>query len=235
VGRLNPFRYRGYCYDEETGFYYVSTRYYDPEVGRFISADTTDILGVSSDLYDKNLYAYCDNNPIIRVDTSGELWEFVVAGAVINVVTTFCAAKITGQSYSKRDLMMAAVAGGVNALGKIGPIINGVISGLYAGITSYRNDVGLWESILSGGLSGVLAAASISNLANAKKQILSLGINSFVDFVFGTGYNSISASVYKTVNDKGAFKKNNTSASTKTTVITYSYYNSNRLSGHVPI
>lgn len=80
VGRLNPFRYRGYCYDEETGFYYLKSRYYDSEVGRFISADTTDILGVSSDLYDKNLYAYCDNNPVIRIDYDGEAWQFALAG-----------------------------------------------------------------------------------------------------------------------------------------------------------
>jgi len=77
IGQLNPIRYRGYYYDAETGFYYVSSRYYDPEVGRFISADTTDILGVSDNLYDKNLYAYCDNNPIIRKDATGAVWETV--------------------------------------------------------------------------------------------------------------------------------------------------------------
>ena len=80
LGKINPLRYRGYYYDSVTGFYYVSSRYYSPEIGRFISADTTDILGASSDLYDKNLYAYCDNNPIVRKDESGALWitTFVV-------------------------------------------------------------------------------------------------------------------------------------------------------------
>ena len=75
----------------ETGFYYLGSRYYDPEVGRFISPDTTDILGVSSDLYDKNLYAYCDNNPVIRRDASGYAWETVfdiasLAGSVAEVM-----------------------------------------------------------------------------------------------------------------------------------------------------
>ena len=51
----------------DLGLYYVSSRYYDPDVGRFISADRTDILGVSNNLYDKNLYAYCDNNPVKRI------------------------------------------------------------------------------------------------------------------------------------------------------------------------
>ena len=72
---MNRIRYRGYYYDAETGLYYVSSRYYDPEVGRFISADTTDVLSVSSDLYDKNLYAYCDNNPVMREDIKGDYWE----------------------------------------------------------------------------------------------------------------------------------------------------------------
>ena len=69
-------RYRGYYYDYETGFYYVSSRYYDPEVGRFVSADTTDVLTASTTaLTDKNLYAYCDNNPVARKDAGGDYWE----------------------------------------------------------------------------------------------------------------------------------------------------------------
>ena len=73
-----PFRYRGYVFDEETGFYYVSSRYYDPEIGRFISPDTTDVLTATPmGLTDKNLYAYCDNNPVVRVDHGGQFWETV--------------------------------------------------------------------------------------------------------------------------------------------------------------
>lgn len=54
---INPLRYRGYYYDTETGFYYVSSRYYDPEIGRFISPDTTDVLTATPMwLTDKNLY-----------------------------------------------------------------------------------------------------------------------------------------------------------------------------------
>ena len=69
---------RGYVFDEETGFYYVSSRYYDPEIGRFISPDTTDVLTATPmGLTDKNLYAYCDNNPVVRVDHGGQFWETV--------------------------------------------------------------------------------------------------------------------------------------------------------------
>lgn len=77
IANINPFRYRSYYYDSETGLYYLNSRYYDPVIGRFISADTTDILSVQADLYDKNLYAYCDNNPTGRVDVSGYAWETV--------------------------------------------------------------------------------------------------------------------------------------------------------------
>ena len=67
IGRYNPFRYRGYYYDNETGFYYLNSRYYDPSVGRFLNVD--------SDLYNNilgyNLYIYCNNNPIYYVDPYG--------------------------------------------------------------------------------------------------------------------------------------------------------------------
>lgn len=57
IANVNPLRYRGYYYDSETGFYYVSSRYYDPEIGRFISPVTTDVLTATPmGLTDKNLY-----------------------------------------------------------------------------------------------------------------------------------------------------------------------------------
>ncbi|MBR2634576.1 MAG: RHS repeat-associated core domain-containing protein [Clostridia bacterium] len=58
-------RYRGYYYDAETGFYYLQSRYYDPVTCRFISADSAWILTATPmGLTDKNLYAYCLNNPV---------------------------------------------------------------------------------------------------------------------------------------------------------------------------
>ena len=69
VGAANPFRYRGYYYDTETGWYYLNTRYYDPNIGRFLSPDT--ILGANGGLLGYNLYAYCNNNPVMFSDPSG--------------------------------------------------------------------------------------------------------------------------------------------------------------------
>ena len=63
LGALNPFRYRGYVWDEESGFYYVSSRYYDSEVGRWINADG-ELSEVGGDIRGYNLFAYCFNNPV---------------------------------------------------------------------------------------------------------------------------------------------------------------------------
>jgi RHS repeat-associated protein len=70
LGKDNPFRYRGYVYDDETGLYYLRSRYYSAGFGRFINADT--ILGTSEQLLSCNIYIYCNNQPITRFDPDGK-------------------------------------------------------------------------------------------------------------------------------------------------------------------
>ena len=69
IGDINPYRYRGYYYDTETNLYYLNSRYYNPVLGRFISADS--FLGANGDILEYNLYIYCSNNPIVYSDPSG--------------------------------------------------------------------------------------------------------------------------------------------------------------------
>ena len=76
---LNPFRYRGYVYDEETGLYYLRSRYYNPEWGRFINADA--LLGQVGALLDHNLFAYCGNNPVMHTDEFGMSFAYMVKQA----------------------------------------------------------------------------------------------------------------------------------------------------------
>lgn len=69
LGVDQPFRYRGYVYDTETGWYYLQSRYYDPTTCRFISADVN--LSTGQGVLGNNSYAYCLNNPIVFVDSDG--------------------------------------------------------------------------------------------------------------------------------------------------------------------
>ena len=69
VAHLNPFRYRGYMYDEETGFYYLRSRYYNPEMGRFLNADG--LVSTGQGLDGNNMFAYCNSNPIGYIDNNG--------------------------------------------------------------------------------------------------------------------------------------------------------------------
>ncbi|MCQ4021800.1 RHS repeat domain-containing protein [Ruminococcus sp. zg-924] len=77
VGNLNPFRYRGYYMDTETGMYYLMSRYYDPVTHRFLNADGYFQTGLG--VLDTNMNAYCGNNPVNCVDYSG-MWVLVVSG-----------------------------------------------------------------------------------------------------------------------------------------------------------
>ena len=70
IGTVNPIRYRGYYYDTEMGLYYLRARYYDPETGRFISQDDVSYLAPAH-LSGLNLYAYCNDNPVMGFDPNG--------------------------------------------------------------------------------------------------------------------------------------------------------------------
>ncbi len=71
LGANQPFRYRGYVYDEETGWYYLQSRYYDPTTCRFISADV--LLSTGQGVIGHNSFAYCINNAINLWDPEGNM------------------------------------------------------------------------------------------------------------------------------------------------------------------
>ncbi len=117
LGTLNPLRYRGYVYDTETKLYYLNSRYYNPATGRFINADTPTVtlLSPGSATWDKNLFAYCDNDPVMRIDAGGQLWTVwatfcTVSGAFIGGVTQVVSNISTGEHWS--DGLFGAIAGG---------------------------------------------------------------------------------------------------------------------------
>ena len=71
IATKNPFRYRSYYYDYETGLYYLNSRYYNPEIGRFINADDVEYLDADT-INGLNLYAYCGSNPANLIDPFGQ-------------------------------------------------------------------------------------------------------------------------------------------------------------------
>ncbi len=75
VGTANPFRYRGYYYDNESGFYYLQSRYYDPATGRFLNADMMEYIGLSGTTLGYNAFLYCENGAIARIDYTGYYWH----------------------------------------------------------------------------------------------------------------------------------------------------------------
>ena len=86
LAELNPFRYRGYVWDEDTERYYVSSRYYKPELIRWSNADGYVSTGQS--FIGCNMYAYCNNNPVIFKDLSGNraIFTYICLGVMLTGV-----------------------------------------------------------------------------------------------------------------------------------------------------
>ena len=113
LGKVQPFRYRGYVFDEETGLYYLRSRYYNPGWGRFANADAE--IAVEAKLWDAKLFIYCANNPVRYTDDGGNsFWDvladcgkaLLVAAVVVAVVAVVIAATGGGGGFA------LAVAGG---------------------------------------------------------------------------------------------------------------------------
>ena len=71
IATINPFRYHGYFYDEETGLYYLLSRYYNPDLGRFINADSIEWLGTNERIIETNIFVYCKNDCVNLSDEVG--------------------------------------------------------------------------------------------------------------------------------------------------------------------
>ena len=92
IAEVNPYRYKGYYFDSETSLYYCKSRYYSPEIIRWISQDEISYLDTSS-VNGCNLYTYCNNNPIMYIDDNGNiaLWAICVAAIIVAAVVVVLA------------------------------------------------------------------------------------------------------------------------------------------------
>lgn len=183
IGYLNPFRYRSYYYDTETRLYYLQTRYYDPEVGRFISQDDVDYAEPEV-INGLNLYAYCGNNPVMNVDPNGT-WFF-----------TFLAI-LAG-------LLLGGVISGVNSVmnaseneDKFGAFLGGFVNGVFSSL-------GVAIGVATGGVGGAIIstalgfiggfAGDVINQAFSYKEVDFMraafvgGVNGLVNLVVHIGF-----------------------------------------------
>lgn len=157
VWNLNPFRYRGYYYDIETGLYYLLNRYYDPQTGRFLSLDNSSYADPET-VNGLNLYLYCANNPVMNVDPTGHFW--LAFWAIVGTLA-----------------LGASISGFVNGIVDVatggdfwGAFAGGVVSGLFT-------TIGLAFAIVPGNLWGVLLASGFGYVAGFSGSVVQQGID----------------------------------------------------------
>ena len=123
LAEINPLRYRGYYYDNETGFYYLQSRYYDPANRRFISADVYASTGQG--FVGTNMFAYCVNNPVFLTDEDGNFAIAIGIGAAVEAICGSVAAAGLGivllgelerSTKANREAMREAVKAKVDAM-----------------------------------------------------------------------------------------------------------------------
>ena len=192
IATLNPFRYRSYYYDTETKLYFLKTRYYDPEIGRFITIDDLSYLDPET-VNGLNLYAYCANNPIMYLDLTGHSWESfwdsvgdwfkenwvklaigaaaIILGAVVTALTA--GAGIGFMAAFGSALLASAKAVGVSMVisAGIGAVVGGITDGLDGALRGFAN--GLADGFMWGGI----FAGSAQILGGASKLLASRNVS----------------------------------------------------------
>ena len=196
VADYNPLLYRGYVYDWETGLYYLQSRYYNPEWGRFINADT--LIDTGQGLLGNNMFAYCNNNTVLLKDSTGHFawWTLVVmgvcgiVGAVIGYFYDGDMVDNARQSNSKQpnqsspqsspkkdDSTLPSVSDNEKGRLTIGKRIKNAATGFFVGFA-----IGglLVSSIGAGGCVAVgSSSTTITALGGSGGQIFSIGAASY--------------------------------------------------------
>ena len=201
VYNLNPFRYRGYIYDFETGLYYLQSRYYNPNWGRFLNADG--ILNGNGDIIGYNLYAYCSNNPIMGYDPFGE-WNW---GSFISAVVVVAVATAT---------VALAVATMGTALGVAAPVVTAavkmsIVGGVLAGVTEVANQIAeegevkdidaVYSETMTGG-----AEAAVDSITGGASKFVNLMATGLTSVAMSSAYdfsNGSSDSFLEALNENG--------------------------------
>ena len=161
LGTINPLTYRSYVYDHDTGLYYLQSRYYDPEMGRFVNGDDIVYLGIDGTLLSYNLFTYCKNNSVMGYDRTGHF------GLIGGIIAT-CA-------------IVGGILGAFSAAATGGNVLEGAIEGCLTGALGATCSL-LWPSpclaVTVAGLGGCLIdfATQISTqyIENGSVDVLSV-------------------------------------------------------------
>jgi len=177
LGVANPYRYRSYRYDNETGFYYLNSRYYDPVTSRYLNADNYDTLLTSpNELTDKNLFGYCDNNPVMRLDSYGEFWFLIgaaggaVIGGAVSAISQYATTGSVNLNVVRVNAAAGAIAGALASTG-VGLVASVGINAALGGVTYAAEQAvqgkeiasgGLIISTIAGGIGGAIGGTGVS-------------------------------------------------------------------------
>ena len=196
LGAINPIRYRGYYFDTDTEFYYLNSRYYDPEIRRFINADT--YTNSKGDFLGYNMYAYCVNNPVNHIDVNGDMPKWlaatlaVAAGALVAaavVVALPAAACAIGMSAGIA-LGTASVIGGATTAAYVGGAVVAASAAAFTADSVYNVATGetvLLDTVFQGNTSAYQCAATLTTIGTASYlYAASVGVQSGACFVAGT-------------------------------------------------
>ena len=185
LGKLNPFRYRGYVYDTETGLYYLGSRYYNPQWGRFVNADDLDVLDSSyCHALENDLFAYCFNNPINMTDDNG-FWPklsmnivkvgigaFAIGVGVLATIATGGAAIPVLMASLKVAVTSAAIGAAVGA--GTNAINHRISTGSWNGVekSALRGAIdGAADGFMVGGISAGITFTTIASKGIKVQQI----------------------------------------------------------------
>ena len=196
VSEHNPLRYRGYVYDWETQLYYLQSRYYSPEQGRFLNADAFTATGQG--VLGNNMFAYCQNNPMVFKDSTG-YFLCTAIGAFVGGVCGALSAVIDGKTGDefKASVLSGATAGAISGAAADILLVTGGSAAVVVGVMATAGAIGsvagnvveskvtntpidtkqtvkdaVWDG-LHGGLFGYMGGAISSNLGNiAQKGII---------------------------------------------------------------
>ena len=162
IGNINSFRYKGYYFDYETQLFYCNSRYYSPELCRWISPDSIEYLDPES-INGLNLYAYCGNDPINKYDPSG---HFAIATAVaIGFWIGFGIGAVAGATAGGIIAYEYCVENDISGWGMAGLMTLGILGGGYIGGAiggAIGSAIGYGVGIAFGGTQALVEGASIA-------------------------------------------------------------------------